>query len=82
LHLKNKYNTDCKADDEAVSFNITGFLATASAGVLAIIIIASKAFRKAYRLIIIYDVAKFRQAFIIFIIICNIAFNIIEPLYF
>jgi hypothetical protein len=60
LHLKNKHNIDCKADDDAVSSNITAFSATASAGASAIIIIASKAVRKTYRFIIIYDAAKFR----------------------
>jgi hypothetical protein len=60
LYLKNKHNIDYKADDDAVSFNIVTFSATASAGVLAIIIIASKAVREAYRLIIIYDAEKFR----------------------
>jgi hypothetical protein len=29
-----------------------------------------------------YDAAKFRQAFIMFIIMCNIAFSVVESLYF
>jgi hypothetical protein len=82
LHLKNKYNIDYKADDEAVPFNIIGFSATASVGALAIIIIASKTVREAYRFIIIYDAAKLRQALIIFIIIYNIAFSVVESSYF
>jgi hypothetical protein len=53
LHLKNKYNIDCKADDDAVSSNIAAFSATAFAGALAVITIASKAVREAYRLVTI-----------------------------
>jgi hypothetical protein len=45
LHLKNKHNIDCKADDEAVPSNIAGFSATASAGASAITTLASKAVR-------------------------------------
>jgi hypothetical protein len=82
LHLKNKHNIDCKADDEAVPFNIAGFSATASAGALAIATVISKAVREAYRLMTIYDAAKFRQALIMFIIIYNITFSVIESLYF
>jgi hypothetical protein len=60
LHLKNKHNIDCKVDDEVIPFNITAFSVTASAGASAIVTIASKAVREAYRLMTIYDAAKFR----------------------
>jgi hypothetical protein len=60
LHLKNKYNIDCKVDDEAVPFSIAAFSVIASAGVSAIVIVASKVIREAYRLITIYDAVKFR----------------------
>jgi hypothetical protein len=81
-HFKNKHNIDCKADNEVIPSSIAAFLVTASADALAVVIIATKAVREAYKLIIIYDAAKFRQALIIFIIICNIAFSIVEFLYF
>jgi hypothetical protein len=77
LHLKNKHNIDCKADDDAVPFNIAAFSATASADASAVVTVASKAVREAYRLMTIYDAAKFRQALIMFIIIYNIAFSVV-----
>jgi hypothetical protein len=82
LHLKNKHNIDCNVDDEVVPSSITAFSATVSAGALTIVTVASKAVREAYRLIIIYDAAKFRQTLIIFIIIYNIAFSVVKSLYF
>jgi hypothetical protein len=82
LHLKNKHNIDCRADDEAVPSNIAGFSATASAGASAVATVASKAVREAYGLVTTYDAAKFRQALIMFIVMCNIAFSVVESPYF
>jgi hypothetical protein len=77
-YLKNKHYIDYKADDEAVSFYLATFQVTASAGSLAVITVTSKAVREAYRLITTFDAVKFRQALVIFIIICNIAFSVVE----
>jgi hypothetical protein len=59
-HLKNKHNVDCQADDQAISSRIVTFAVTASAGSSAIVTIAIKAVREAYKLITIYDAVKFR----------------------
>ena len=64
-----------KADDDAIPSNIATFAATTSAGASAVATAASKAVREAYGLVTTYDAAKFRQALIMFIIMCNIAFN-------
>jgi hypothetical protein len=59
-YLKNKYRVDYNADNKALSFSIINFQATASAEASAVVIIASKAVRKAYRLITTFNAAKFR----------------------
>jgi hypothetical protein len=81
-YLKNKHRVDYNADDKALPSSIANFQATASAGASAVTTVASKAVRKAYKLVTTFDTAKFRQALIMFIIMCNIAFNVVESLYF
>jgi hypothetical protein len=81
-HLKNKHQIDCNADNKALPSSIANFQATASAGASAVATVASKAVCKAYRLVTTFDAAKFRQALIIFIIMCNIAFSVVESSYF
>jgi hypothetical protein len=81
-YLKNKHRIDYNVDDKALLSSIANFQVTASAGASAVITVASKAIREAYRLMTTFDAAKFRQALIMFIIICNIAFSMVESLYF
>jgi hypothetical protein len=83
-HLKNKHNIDCKADDCAIPAR-TAFQATTRASALAIgtvATVASKAVRGAYGLVTTFDADKFRQALIQFIVMCNIAFSVVESPYF
>jgi hypothetical protein len=77
-HLKNKHNIDCKADDSV----IPSAMATVSAGASIAATIATKAVREAYGLVTQFDAAKFRQALIMFIVMCNIAFSVVESQYF
>jgi hypothetical protein len=81
-HLKNKHRIDYNTDDKALPSSIATFQATALAGASTITTIASKAVREAYRLMTTFDAAKFRQALIMFIIMCNIAFSVVESPYF
>ena len=41
-----------------------------------------KAIRETYELVTQFDAAKFRQALIMFIVMCNIAFSVVESVYF
>jgi hypothetical protein len=77
-HLKNKHNIDCKADDSV----IPSAMATVSAGASIAATVATKAVREAYGLVTQFDAAKFRQALIMFIVMCNIAFSVVESQYF
>jgi ABC-type uncharacterized transport system fused permease/ATPase subunit len=81
-HLKNKHNINCKADDSIIPFIIVFFSVVASAGALITVIITTKAVREAYGFITQFNATKFRQTLIIFIIMCNIAFSVIESRYF
>jgi len=44
--------------------------------------VATKAVREAYGLVTQFDAAKFRQALVMFIVMCNIAFSVVESQYF
>lgn len=84
-HLKNKHQIDCNADDCAVPSNTATFQATTSAGASAVGTlgtVASKGIREAYGLVTAFDAAKFREALIQFIVMCSIAFNVVESPYF
>jgi hypothetical protein len=81
-HLKNKHQIDCKTDEDAVPSALATFRATASAGTSVVTSVATKAIREAYGLVTQFDAAKFRQALIMFIVMCNIAFSVVESEYF
>jgi hypothetical protein len=81
-YLKNKHRINCNTDNKALPSSIATFQATALAGASTVTTVASKAVREAYRLITTFDAAKFRQALIMFIIMCNIAFSVVESPYF
>jgi hypothetical protein len=41
-----------------------------------------KAIRETYELVTQFDAAKFRQALIMFIVMCNIAFSVVKSVHF
>ena len=81
-HLKNKHQIGCDADDDAVPSHIASVQATLSGGASTAANVASKAIREAYGLVTTFDATLFRQALVQFIIMCNIAFSVVEWPYF
>jgi hypothetical protein len=81
-HLKNKHQVDCNADNSAIPTGIAPYQATVAAGATAVATVASRAVREAYGLVTTFDAALFRHSLIQFIVMCSIAFSVVESPYF
>ena len=81
-HLKNRHQIDCNPDNSAIPTGIASLQATVAAGAAAITTVASKTAREAYGLVTMFDAASFRRSLIQFIVMCSIAFSVVESPYF
>jgi len=81
-HLKNKHQIDYNADNLALPTDKAAYQATITAGVIVVTTITTKAVREAYGLVTTVNAARFRHSLIQFIVMCSIAFSVVESPYF